>query len=75
MIEFSMDQLYILRNHGVKVGKNQITFAPCPHRKSPLQIHVSAYKCLKDIGSVMKFSIKVYFVNQNHITEFLMVGP
>ena len=63
MIKFSIDQFGILRNH----GENWITFDPCPHIKSPLQIHVYAYKWLKNIGIVVNFSMNVYFVNLNHI--------
>ena len=69
MLKFSMDQFCILRNHGVIFNENQITFNPCPRITSPLHIHVYAYKCLKNIGIVMKFSMNVYFVNLNHITK------
>ena len=65
-----MDQFCILRNHDVRFGENRITFDSCPHIKSPSQIHIYTYKWLKNIGIVMKFSMKVYFINLNHVTKF-----
>ena len=64
-----MDQ-FCIRNHGVKFGENRITFDPTPHIKSPLEIHVCAYKWLKNIGIVMEFGMNVYFVNLNHVTKY-----
>ena len=74
MIEFSVDQFYILRNYGVKFGENRITFDPSPHIKSPLETHGYAYKWLKNIGVMMKFDMSVYFGNLNHINH-IKVGP
>ena len=65
-----LDQFFILRNQGEKFVENRITFDPCPHIKSPLQIYVYAYKWLKNIGIVMISGINLYFVNLNHITKF-----
>ena len=65
-----MDHLFSLRNHGVKFDKNQIAFDPSPYKKSPLEIHIYAYKLLKNIGIVKKFRMNVYFINLNHITKF-----
>ena len=65
-----MPKFCILRNYAVKFGENRITFVRSPHIKSPLEIHVYAYKWLKGIGIVMKFSMNVNFVNLNHITKF-----
>ena len=65
-----MDQFYVLRNHGEKFAENRITFGSGPHRKSPLEIHVYAYKRLKNIGIMMRFGINVYFVNLNRIAKF-----
>ena len=56
--------------HGVKFGENRITFYRSPHIRSYLAIHVYAYKRLKNIGIVMKFSMNMYFVNLNHIAKF-----
>ena len=39
MMKFSTNKFWILRNHGVKFGKNKITFDLSPHIKSPLEIH------------------------------------
>ena len=39
-------------------------------RKSILEIHVYAYKGLKNISIMMKFAMKMYFVNLNHVTKF-----
>ena len=65
-----MDQFCVLRNHGVKFGKNRITFDPSPHIKSPLEIHFYAYNWLKHIGIMMKFGMNMYFINLNHIAKF-----
>ena len=65
-----MDKFCILRNHGLKFGENWTAFISSPHIKSPIEIHVNAYKCLKNIGIVMKFGVTVYFVNLNHIAKF-----
>ena len=70
MIIFITDQLFLLRNHSEKFSENWITFNASPHIKSPLEIHVYAYKWLKTIGIVMKFVMKMYFVNLNYITKF-----
>ena len=56
-----MDKFCVPGNHGVKFGENRITFDPSPCIKSPLEIHVNAYKWLKT--SVMKFNMNVYFIN------------
>ena len=68
--KFSMNQFCVLRNHAV----NRITFDHSPHIKSPLEIHVYAYKWLKNIGIVMTLGINVYFVNLNHVTKFFYGG-
>ena len=60
-----MDQLFLLKSHGVKFGEDRITFDPRPHIKFPLEIPVYAYKWLKNIHIVMKFGMNVYFVNLN----------
>ena len=70
MIKFCLDQSYVPRNHGVKFGENRITFDRSPHKKSPLEIHVYAYKWFKNIGIMMKFNMNAYFVNLNHIAKF-----
>ena len=57
-------------NIDVKFVENRIKFDSSPNRKSPLEIHVYAYKWLKNVGIVMKFGIDVYFVNLNHIAKF-----
>ena len=41
------DQMFLIGDHSVKLGENRITFDPCPHIKSPFEIHVYAYKWLK----------------------------
>ena len=78
MKKFSMNQFCVLRKSYVKFGKNRITFDPSLHIKSLLEIHVYAYKWLKNIDIVMKFGMKVYFVNLNQhnlYINFAMVGP
>ena len=65
-----MYKFCILRNHGVKFGENRITFKNSPNINFLLEIHVYAYKWLKNVGIVMKFGTNVYFVNLNHIAEF-----
>ena len=62
-----MLQFCVLRTHGVKLSENWITFEPSPHIKSPLEIYVYAYKCLKNIGIVTKFGMSVCFANQNYV--------
>ena len=69
MIKLNIDQFCILRNPGVKFGKNQITFDTSHHIKSSLKIHVYAYKWFKTC-IVMKFVINGNFVNLNHSTKF-----
>ena len=64
-----MDQFFLLRNLGVKLGENRITFDASLHIKSPLQIHIYAYKWLKNIGIVKKFGMNVHFINLNHIIK------
>ena len=46
MIKFSMDQLCLLRNHGVKFGKNRIMVDSSLHITSSLEIQVYACKWL-----------------------------
>ena len=70
MMKFNMDKFSVLRNHNAKFGENRITFDRSPHIKSPLEIHVYAYKWLKHIVIVMKFGMTIYFVNLNHIAKF-----
>ena len=65
-----MDKFCVLRSHGVKFGENRITFDRSAHINSPLEIHVYAYKWLHNIGNVMKFGMKMYFVNLNYIAKF-----
>ena len=65
-----MDELCILSNDGVKFSENHTTFDPITHIKFPLEIQVCAFKWLKMIGIVMKFSMNVYLVNPNHIKKF-----
>ena len=68
-----MDQFCVLRNHGVQFSEKRITFDRSAHIKSALEIHVYAYKWLKNIGIMIKFVMKVYFVNLNHIAKFFYV--
>ena len=70
MIQFSMEQFYVLGNHDVKFGENRITFEPCPHIKSALEIHVSSYKWLKNIVIMMKFGMNMCIFNPYHIKKF-----
>ena len=70
MIKISMDQYYILGNHGVKCDENRIAFDPSTHIQSSLEIYDYASKWLKNISILMKFSINVYFVNLNHVVKF-----
>ena len=64
-----MDKSCVLRNHSEKYGENLITFDRSPHIKFPLEIHVYAYKWLKNIGIVMKFGMNAYFINLNRIAK------
>ena len=70
MIIFNMNQFCVLRNHFVKFGENWITFHSNPYIKSPLEIYLYAYKWLKNIDSVMKFGMNMYFLNLNLIIKF-----
>ena len=64
-----MDQFWRLRNLGVKFGENWITLDLSRQIKSALEIHVYAYKWLKNNGIVVKFGMNMYFINLNHITK------
>ena len=74
MMKFSIYQLLLLRNRGVKFDENRITLEPCPHKKSALRIFDYTYKWLKNIGIVMRFGMNVYFVNLTILPNFVMIG-